>query len=284
MNEKTTNNIKQLHDRPLTKEEARVEELAHQKIHEFYDELAKEGLLHASRGTVEGSSDAVGKMGLEVYRVEGDISDRAMYSDKVHPEGRYERDELARKANTDKLTELPNRHVFEEATEVIPGGNGLENRKASGGRSILLIDVNNFKAINDTFSHAVGDRVLQYIAEQLRQTVKGVLAPDEKEFHASNVFRVGGDEFAILCNPTEAVLLKDRITEEFGTLFLEDSPVATSNGKFKLEDGSEVGYTKWGDTQVSLSVGIGDTTVEADKKMYDIKEQIKKVSPTSLQR
>ncbi len=284
MNEKTKNSIKQLHDRPLTKEEARVEELAHQKIHEFYAELAKEGLLHASRGTVEGSSDAVGKMGLEVYRVEGDISDRAMYSEKVHPEGRYERDELARKANTDKLTELPNRHVFEEATELLEGGNGLENRKASGGRSILLIDVNNFKSINDTISHAAGDRMLQYIADQLRQIVKELLAPDEKGFKASNVFRIGGDEFAILCNPTEAELLKDRITEEFGTLILEDSPTEVSNGTFKLEDGTGVGYTKWDDIPVSLSVGVGETTIEADKNMYRIKEQIKKAYPTSVQR
>lgn len=284
MPEKKINNNNQPHDRPLTKEEAEVESLVQKHMGNFFDEMAAKGLLHANETTQSVSTNAVSRLGIQLHRDEGDIADQGKYADRVHPEGRYERDELVRIAHTDKLTKLPNRHVFEEATELLEGGNGFENRKASGGRSILLVDVNNFKAINDTISHAAGDRMLQYIASQLRQIVKEVLAPDEDEFEASNVFRVGGDEFAVLCNPTEAALLRDRISEAFGTLILDDSPTKTSNGTFKLEDGTKIGYTQWDDTQVSLSVGIGETTLEADKNMYHIKEQIRKVSPTYMHR
>lgn len=82
-------------------------------------------------------------------------------------------------ARRDPLTELPNRRAFEEAyAELAATGAGL---------CVALCDVDHFKAVNDRFGHAVGDRVLKTIAETLKASCAGHL-----------VARYGGEEFAIL--------------------------------------------------------------------------------------
>lgn len=86
-------------------------------------------------------------------------------------------------ARQDPLTGLGNRRFFNErATEM------LHAHRSSGQLSIMLIDLDRFKAVNDMFGHAAGDAVLCAVAERLRQ-----LAPD-----GSLVARLGGDEFVVL--------------------------------------------------------------------------------------
>ena len=93
-------------------------------------------------------------------------------------------------ATTDRLTGLPNRARLEEhlAAEV--------RRMAAGGRPSLLgiIDVDNFKLVNDEFGHLVGDRVLREGAQVLRSTLRG----------HDVVGRWGGEEFLILLTDTDA--------------------------------------------------------------------------------
>ena len=86
----------------------------------------------------------------------------------------------------DTLTALPNRTYFGElATE------DMEARRFAGARprlvSLMIIDIDDFKHVNDTFGHIVGDELLMQVANRLRQTVpaEAVLA------------RLGGDEFVI---------------------------------------------------------------------------------------
>jgi diguanylate cyclase len=80
-------------------------------------------------------------------------------------------------ARRDPLTGLPNRRAFEEAF----------GQAAGRARCIAVCDVDRFKAVNDRFGHAVGDRVLKAIADALSQACAGHL-----------VARYGGEEFAIL--------------------------------------------------------------------------------------
>lgn len=85
-----------------------------------------------------------------------------------------------RRANTDALTELPNQGSFSKAMTHLSC--------AEAGRwGILMIDLDNLKTVNDTFGHAVGDRLLQEVAARL----SAFAIPD-------SAFRVGGDEFALL--------------------------------------------------------------------------------------
>lgn len=91
--------------------------------------------------------------------------------------------ELKRQANEDALTSLPNRRSFSET---------LERSFAQAARhgqplAVALADIDNFKAINDHFSHAVGDAVLKMVAELLQRTLR------EGDVSA----RFGGEEFAL---------------------------------------------------------------------------------------
>jgi diguanylate cyclase (GGDEF)-like protein len=85
-----------------------------------------------------------------------------------------------RMAHEDPLTGLPNRRAFDLALDDC----------VAGGRpfSLLLVDVDRFKAINDTFGHTVGDEVLRAIAASARGSVRG----------SDTLARIGGDELALV--------------------------------------------------------------------------------------
>jgi diguanylate cyclase (GGDEF)-like protein len=92
---------------------------------------------------------------------------------------------LARaEARLDVLTGLPNRRAFEERLEDL----SAELRAAHGELTVVLLDLDDFKQVNDTRGHAAGDEVLRRIGVVLRRTVRA----DE------DVFRVGGEEFAVV--------------------------------------------------------------------------------------
>ncbi|WP_426563639.1 GGDEF domain-containing protein [Angustibacter sp. McL0619] len=93
---------------------------------------------------------------------------------------RAERERLVHAASTDPLTGLSNRRVFED---------WLSGTDPAGSPSaLLLVDVDGFKRVNDTYGHAVGDDVLRALAEVLR----------ECEDSGDVLLRLGGDEFAVL--------------------------------------------------------------------------------------
>lgn len=103
-------------------------------------------------------------------------------------------------ATTDDLTGVSNRRGFEVL------GNHVLKVCARMGKAatLLLFDLNKFKAINDTFGHSAGDRALQLFAQGLLEV-----------FRESDVIgRLGGDEFAVLLTGTS----KDRVEAALGRL------------------------------------------------------------------
>ncbi|HZF45501.1 MAG TPA: diguanylate cyclase, partial [Sphingomonadaceae bacterium] len=95
-----------------------------------------------------------------------------------------ENQKLARQARHDALTGLGNRVLFERHLDA-----AVDGARQKGSRfALLYLDGNDFKQINDCHGHEAGDKVLQAIADRLRQSVR----------HADHVFRLGGDEFAII--------------------------------------------------------------------------------------
>jgi diguanylate cyclase (GGDEF)-like protein len=98
------------------------------------------------------------------------------------------RDDLERLVRTDMLTELPNRRAFFEfaQTALAP--------KADGERRItaMMIDVDHFKRINDSYGHDVGDTVLKRVAGVIRDEVATAKPV------TWNVARIGGEEFAVI--------------------------------------------------------------------------------------
>jgi diguanylate cyclase (GGDEF)-like protein len=95
------------------------------------------------------------------------------------------RDTLDRIANHDPLTGLPNRRFLGDGFETM-----LTRMRAVHGRvAVLFIDLNGFKAVNDTYGHEIGDQLMVALAERLRQAV----GPDDV------IVRYGGDEFVAFC-------------------------------------------------------------------------------------
>jgi diguanylate cyclase (GGDEF)-like protein len=90
---------------------------------------------------------------------------------------------LREQASTDGLTKLANRTHFSEQA-----GRALAGVRAPGELAVLLIDLDDFKTINDTMGHAAGDTLLVSVAERLMRAVR----------RGDIVARLGGDEFAVL--------------------------------------------------------------------------------------
>ncbi|MDE5452684.1 EAL domain-containing protein [Bradyrhizobium sp. CSA112] len=99
-------------------------------------------------------------------------------------EGRRDQARIEHLAHYDALTNLPNRALFQRHAE------GLLLETEGQEFAILYIDIDEFKRINDTLGHLIGDEFLKGVAERLRQSV----GPEDF------IARLGGDEFAILQN------------------------------------------------------------------------------------
>ncbi|MFL5749622.1 MAG: EAL domain-containing protein [Chloroflexota bacterium] len=96
-------------------------------------------------------------------------------------------DELAHQALHDSLTGLPNRVLFHDRLRQSLHPRRTE-RPGMGRHGVLFVDLDDFKIINDTLGHRIGDQLLISVATRLRQTLRG----------ADTAARLGGDEFTIL--------------------------------------------------------------------------------------
>ncbi len=162
---------------------------------------------------------------------------------------RYQ-DLLTRYAAIDPLTELHNRRTLMERAEQ----EWARVSRYGGSLSLIMIDVDHFKNINDTYGHSMGDRLLEGVASILAQECR------EGDIAA----RYGGDEFAILCPGVtchEAASLAQRCLDRVGQFVV------------KTKD-REVGTT--------LSLGVADARGRdssaalfeaADRALYEAKEQ-----------
>ncbi|MGL6041226.1 MAG: GGDEF domain-containing protein, partial [Deefgea sp.] len=110
--------------------------------------------------------------------------------------------ELTTLATTDELTRLPNRREWQiKASQAI-----LQARRYQQELSIIMLDVDHFKAINDQYGHLTGDLVLKTIATVCRQSIRG---PD-------SAARWGGEEFVILLPETDqdqAIIVAEKIRQ-----------------------------------------------------------------------
>jgi len=122
------------------------------------------------------------------------VLQRQAYEDALHAE----KERLAYQASHDWLTGLANRRAFEARLQ-------HELDKAAGGTlSLILLDLDQFKSVNDTCGHLAGDRLLCQIAELLQQHRR----PHDL------VARLGGDEFGLIlpqCPPANAVDIAERL-------------------------------------------------------------------------
>ena len=156
---------------------------------------------------------------------------------------------LTELANFDPLTDLFNRHRFED--ELV--AQVLKARRYGTTGAIFVLDLDNFKYVNDTYGHGAGDEVLQRVARVLEGRLRrtDVLA------------RLGGDEFAVLvpqCDEQEArdvaASLLEAIRQQ--TLQIDGHPLRVT---------SSIGLTMLDDSMQSPA----ELLAEADRAMYEAK-------------
>jgi diguanylate cyclase (GGDEF)-like protein len=162
-------------------------------------------------------------------------------------------EELQTVAMKDGLTGLYNRKAFGLRID-----STLRRTSKTGERfSLILFDVDRFKAINDTFGHVAGDKVLKKVAECLRGSFR------ENDFIA----RYGGDEFAVLIEKMDRPMALERV-ENFRKNLSKVRFVSHKKGELRLTVSSGVAEARPDDTP--------ETLIErADQAMYDEKNRKK---------
>ena len=156
--------------------------------------------------------------------------------------------QLTRQAFHDALTGLPNRALFTDRVSHALKRRGRQHR----GVVVLFVDLDDFKAINDSLGHQAGDRVLQEVGERLRTTVRP----------GDTVARLGGDEFAFLLedvsDPADAEEVADRVAISLG------APLAVGGVEVALRASVGIAVAEDSDT-------AADLLRDADTAMYTAK-------------
>jgi diguanylate cyclase (GGDEF)-like protein len=154
---------------------------------------------------------------------------------------------LARLAATDMLTGVANRRAFTEAVD----GTLADADESMKPISLLMVDIDHFKTVNDTFGHAAGDDVLRGVCERLQTIVRA----------EDLLGRLGGEEFAILLPDCDAYH-GHRVAERL-RMALKKKPIRTRTGE-----------------DIRITASFGGTTL--DELPFPPRDRIFKVIDTAL--
>ncbi len=160
---------------------------------------------------------------------------------------RRELDEYKRIANTDSLTRLANRRAFDERLAAL-----YDSPATLGLKSLVLIDIDHFKKVNDTYGHPVGDKILATVATVIRANLR----------KGSFVARTGGEEFAVLIEgntPDEINQMCERVRSALESTPFKNSKTGVNYGPITIS----LGYCMAADAE-----DPGELYAKADVALY----------------
>lgn len=158
---------------------------------------------------------------------------------------------LQQTALYDRLTQLPNRALFHDRMQLALA----RVRRDEAGLSLLFLDLDRFKEVNDTHGHAVGDLLLQHVARRLEGCVRA----------GDTVSRFGGDEFVVLLENVGAPEHTDSIVEKIRSALAKPFDLAGS----KISAAASIGVAhcpRDGSDETQL-------LMHADQSMYRQKQR-----------
>lgn len=155
----------------------------------------------------------------------------------------------ARSSGIDDLTSLPNRRAFAEAA----AAELVRARRTGRPLAVAVIDIDDFKQVNDTFGHSTGDRILCDVASVLREHFREIDLPA----------RMGGEEFAVLLPETDLAGAREAVERFVSALAAAE-----------LGDGQSRPYGVTASAGVAAAPDLGvDVLLErADRALYRAKE------------
>ena len=158
---------------------------------------------------------------------------------------------ITHQALHDPLTGLPNRRLFDELLE--RAMHGAERRGT--GFALLVVDLDDFKAVNDLHGHTAGDRLIREVARRLSASIRTGEA----------VVRLGGDEFALVdtgsAQPESAEALAGRLLEAL------DAPIELDEAGQSARAGASIGIATWPEDGRTAE----ELVRSADTAMYRVK-------------
>lgn len=155
--------------------------------------------------------------------------------------------ERTRLALEDPLTGLPNRRAFMNTLKT----SIARARRRHSSVALLMVDLDGFKPLNDTYGHDVGDRVLRLVAEKLNHAIRA------DDF----VCRIGGDEFGVIVDSCDTPAIAEQVASRV---------IAEVSAPFRLSDH---------EIRLGASVGIGFYPADADTE-----EGLMKIADSALYR
>ncbi|MFD1330053.1 sensor domain-containing diguanylate cyclase [Mycoplana ramosa] len=164
------------------------------------------------------------------------VADRFMTIKRQRDSARFEADVLERLSERDALTGLFNRRAIEQ---------NFEKFLAEGYRTLAVLDLDHFKAINDVHGHVVGDAVLKAVAEALQA---------DPQIHA---FRLGGEEFVLLLRGDDAQAQAEQRRQAIPAIVAKAVPGLGRS--------------------VTASMGLADAPPDADAEFADLYERADKL-------
>jgi len=184
-------------------------------------------------------------------RLEARVAERTQALEAANQQLQENEERFRYMAQHDPLTGLANRVLLYDRLEHLLH----RSRRNDASFAVLMLDLNGFKQVNDTYGHAAGDALLVEIAGRLQKRIRA----------SDTVARIGGDEFAILLEPTtgteEAHRVGDSLLDELR------HPISLDDGAI-VSVGGSMGIALWprdGDTAEALLHA-------ADQAMYRAKE------------
>jgi diguanylate cyclase (GGDEF)-like protein len=208
-------------------------------------------LLEATRENERELAGRIAERTAELNRVNERLRAEASERESLMELLRHQEEHLRFMAQHDALTGLPNRLSMQQRLSL-----AMELAKRNRKKlAVMLVDLDQFKAINDTRGHIAGDQALTQIASRLRTSVRG----------SDTVARFGGDEFVILAGELDRAEDAGMIAEKVADMI--QVPISLSGGPAKV--GCSIGISVFPDDAED-----GDKLIAlADKAMYASKAQ-----------
>ncbi len=152
-------------------------------------------------------------------------------------------------AHRDPLTQIGNRAAFDEALD----REICSFKRHQKGFSLMVIDLDFFKKINDTYGHITGDNVLKTVAQTIRNTLR----------RSDEVFRYGGEEFVVMLSNTNiagARFIAERIRREIKKITIRTEKDIKLSASIGISSSRTIG-------------DVNDTLFHADKALYQAKAE-----------